>query len=362
MIKVAIIGAGIAGLSCAIELEKLGIKPAIFEQKHRVGSPFTFAPMTLNFSFKPIKDQLKELKKRYDIDIKPISKIKLLRVQGPNSEYMVQGHLGYTVLRGQEEQSAECQLARILKTPIKFECPVKPEDLLKKFDYLVIADGTGHWAKKLNIWQSLFKCWIRGATVLGRFNPREVRIWINTNYCKSGFVYLVPLSTDRASLILIASYITHGQLDHYWQTFIEQEKIFPEMINKWDMEFETGLVYPHRVGNTFFIGNSGGFVTSWIGMGLFSCVASGVEAARAIAGQGDYEKSMKFHQAVMEANATMRRLWDRLNNRNIDRFIRIIGTPPLKQVFYQSNLNLIEKTSPLLSQLLKTSEEVQYFQ
>lgn len=324
---------------------------------------FPFAPITLKFLFRPVNDQLKELKTRYDINIKPISEINLIRVQGPKSEYVVQGHLGHTILRGQAEQSVECQLADMLKTSIKFETPVKPEELIKKYDYLVIADGTGHWAKKLSIWQSAFKCWIRGTTVLGRFNPGEVRIWINTNYCKSGFAYLTPMGTDRASLILIASYITQGQLDHYWQTFIEQEKIFPELINKWDMEFETGLVYPHRVGNTFFVGNSGGFVSSWNGVGLFSCVVSGAEAARDIAGQGNYEKSTKFCQSVMEANVTMRRLWDRLDNRNMDRFIRVLGTSPIKETFYKSGINLVQKAAPILNQLIKQiPEEVKYLQ
>ena len=35
--RVAIIGAGLSGLSCALELERHGIKPDIFEKKDYVG-------------------------------------------------------------------------------------------------------------------------------------------------------------------------------------------------------------------------------------------------------------------------------------------------------------------------------------
>ena len=35
--KIAIIGAGIAGLSCALECEKLGVTADIFERNHSIG-------------------------------------------------------------------------------------------------------------------------------------------------------------------------------------------------------------------------------------------------------------------------------------------------------------------------------------
>ena len=44
MIKVAVIGAGIAGLSCAIELERHGITPVIFEKNTGRAVPFPSPP------------------------------------------------------------------------------------------------------------------------------------------------------------------------------------------------------------------------------------------------------------------------------------------------------------------------------
>lgn len=350
--KVAIVGAGIAGLSCALELERQGIKPIIFEQKHRVGSPFPFSPVLLNFLLRPVKNQLQLLEKNYGIKLKPISDISLIRVQGPNTEYTITGNHGHIVNQGQEQSSIECQLLAGLKTPIHFEQCVKIKDLLSQFDYLVVADGSKEYAKNLGIWNSKLQAWIRGATILGRFNPEEIRFWFNTSYAKSGFASLVPFNTERASLLLMVPYITQNELPNYWSTFLQQEKINPEIVMNWDIEYELGLVYPHRIGNTFLIGNSGGFVSSFLGQGVYFSIASGVEAARAIALGSSYEKKMRSLYHILERHARLRHLWDRLNNKDLDRVLTLLGSPPVKYPLFQTNLDVLHAIDPLLQFLV----------
>lgn len=346
--KVAIVGAGIAGLSCALELERHGIKPVIFEQRHRIGSPSPFAPVLFNFIFRPIKDLLKELKLQYGIQIKPISTINLLHMHGPNTKYTVTGDLGCSVLRGQADTSIESQLASRLRTPIRFEEPVKPKELLKDFDYLVIADGSKDYAKELGIWHSTFRVWTKGATILGKFDPREISFWFNTRYANSGYAYLTPLSTQRASLILNVAYGSQADLPKYWQAFLNAENLIIEETMHWDITMEQGLVFPHRVGNTFFVGNSGGFVDSWLSAGIFPCIVSGVEAARAMATGRNYEKSVKFLHNVMERQARLRHLWDGLNNRSIDWALKMMGSPAVKHPLYHTNLNVLKAIDPLI--------------
>ncbi|MEW6697426.1 MAG: NAD(P)/FAD-dependent oxidoreductase [Bacillota bacterium] len=355
--KVAIVGAGIAGLSCALELEKHGIEPVIFEKKHRLGSAFPFAPLLLNFLFRPVKDPLQALKKEFNIDIKPITDIRLLRMQGPGTEYTVGGNIGYTFLRGEDRYAVESQLAVKLKTPIRFESPAKPKDLLKKYNYVVVADGTKEYAKELGIWQSTYQSWVRGATVLGKFNPQEVRFWFNTQYAKSGFAYLVPMDTERAALLLNVPNIAQDDITRYWQAFMKKEKINPEIVMNWDIDYETGLVFPHRVGNTYFIGNSGGFVTGWLGLGIFSCMVSGVEAARSIALGSHYEKKIRFLHQIMERQARFRRLWDGFNNRNLDRALGLMGSPVFKHSLYHTNLNILKVTDPFIHLWLNRTAE-----
>ncbi|AQS58659.1 NAD(P)/FAD-dependent oxidoreductase [Desulforamulus ferrireducens] len=351
--KVAIVGAGIAGLSCALELEKQGIQPIIFEQKHRIGSPFPYSPVLLNFLLRPVKNQLQLLKKNYGIELKPISGISSIQVQGPNTRYTITGNLGHIVHQGQEQSSIESQLLAGLKSPIHFEQSVKVENLLKQFDYLVVADGSQEYAKSLGIWQSKLRAWIRGATILGHFNPEHISYWFNTSYAKSGFASLVPMSTERASLLLMVPYITQNELPNYWSSFLHREKINPENVMNWDIEYELGLVYPHRIGNTFLIGNSGGFVSSFLGQGVYFSIASGVEAARAIALGSSYEKKMRSLCHILERHARIRQLWDRLNNKDLDRVLTLLGSPPVKYPLFQTNLDVLPAIDPLLQYLVE---------
>ena len=56
--KVAIMGAGISGLSCAIILERNGIEPTIFEKRGRVGDRFINSEAMFDILNRPIKDCL----------------------------------------------------------------------------------------------------------------------------------------------------------------------------------------------------------------------------------------------------------------------------------------------------------------
>ncbi|CCO09081.1 NAD(P)/FAD-dependent oxidoreductase [Desulforamulus hydrothermalis] len=352
--KVAIVGAGLAGLACALELEKLGVQPVVFEQRHRLGSPFPFAAMLLDFIFHPVKDQLQELRNQYHINLKPIGEIRLLRLQGPRTSYNVRGHLGYILLRGQNQESIENQLASGLKTPVRFVSPVAPKDLLKDFDYIVVADGSKKYAQELGIWQSTYRAWVRGANITGKFNPREVRFWFNTGYAKSGFACMVPLGIDRAVLTLSVPQIDHQELDKYWQDFIKQEKIHADQVLKWETRSESGLVFPHRIGNTFLAGNSGGFVSGWLGFGVFSCLISGVETARAIALGQNYEKRVSFLQQIMERQARCRMFWNTLNNHNLDNIITLLGNP-ITSPLWHGNPNVTKLADHLIAFWLKNS-------
>ncbi|ABO49779.1 FAD dependent oxidoreductase [Desulforamulus reducens MI-1] len=340
--RVAIIGAGITGLACAIELEKYGIRPVIFEKNHRIGSPFPYAPLLLDFIFRPIKRPLHTLKTQYNIKLKPISDIRFMRVQGPQAQFSTGGNLGYSLLQGQEIHSIESQMASHLKTSIQFETPVKPEDILKQYDYVVVATGNKEYAHQLGIWQNTYQSWVRGATILGRFNPQEIRFWFNKNYTKGGYAYMVPMGIERATLMLSVADTTQDKLAEFWQKFIDQEKLDPEIVLLWDVAFNTGEVFPHRVGNTFFVGNSGGFVTSWLGEGTFSSIMSGIEAARSIATGCPFEKRMKEITQIMERQARFRSLWDKFDNKGIDRAIRLMGSPLIQYPLYHTNLNFFK--------------------
>jgi flavin-dependent dehydrogenase len=75
--KVAIIGAGISGLSCAFELKKYGIIPTIFEEKSKLGESLGFGAIMFHMFNRGIKDPFKFLKE-YNINLTPNSPLKAI--------------------------------------------------------------------------------------------------------------------------------------------------------------------------------------------------------------------------------------------------------------------------------------------
>jgi protoporphyrinogen oxidase len=68
--KIAIIGAGLGGLACALECEKLGVIPDVFERDESVGWPYTCIIHWLHVVHTS-KGDLYEYLKSFGFDIKP---------------------------------------------------------------------------------------------------------------------------------------------------------------------------------------------------------------------------------------------------------------------------------------------------
>lgn len=345
--NIAIIGAGVAGLACAGELERLGVKPAIFEQQFCIGSPFPLAAVWLDYLFRPAGPGLDFLLKQYHWPLPVLQELKSLTVKGPESGYTVSGRLGYSFNLGQSKDCLEMNLAAQIKSPITFNVKADAQTLSQNFDYIVVASGDNQMAKNLNIWQKTMGGWAKSAIILGQFNPQGVQFWFNPAFTKSGFAYLLPFDHTRASLVLCIPNIERGELLPFWDKFLQYEQINREIIQTSDVEFETALVYPHRVHNMFFIGNAGGFVESWTLQGTISAVASGIAAARSIVTGSDFEQETQVFSDVIARITHLRKLWDKLGREGVDRFISLLGLFPLKQAVYQSNFDVIRLATAL---------------
>ena len=79
ILKVAIIGAGVSGLSCALELEKYGIKPTIYEKNSFIGEIHPHVTAIFDVIVRHIKDpkqdMIKYFKYRLGKDIQPLNPI-----------------------------------------------------------------------------------------------------------------------------------------------------------------------------------------------------------------------------------------------------------------------------------------------
>ncbi|TYQ17975.1 UNVERIFIED_CONTAM: flavin-dependent dehydrogenase [Acetivibrio alkalicellulosi] len=341
--RVAIIGAGVAGLTCAHELEKLGITPVIFERNSFIGDQYGHISAYLNIQHRPIKDSLKYFNKHFGISITPVNTINNLTHYSPNKKTVIKGNFGYFIKRGREKDSLFSQLHSQLNKPdINFNTLADYEPLSKEFDFVVAANGTASFTKELGCWHETIKTYVKGGTILGNFDPNTLIMWINKDYCKNGYAYLTPYNEKKASLILVVSEINSNEVDHFWELFWNTENFNYTIIEEFKQEHETGYAYPHKVGNIYLAGNAGGSIDPFLGFGQLSSITMGIMAARSMVYGKDYEKLIK--KVVIRHNQwiyEMRKAYNKADNNMYDMIVTGIGLPGIKHLFYHTNFNVI---------------------
>lgn len=141
--KVAIIGAGLGGLSCAYRLEQLGFrgKIDIFEKKKAVGDGNVFMEFLSELFHRPITDFFAYIGEEYKLYLQPLHTIYHSQSFGPTTSATYEGYLGHVVVRGNHEQSLERQLEKKIESPIHCNQQVNPKQLQNQYDHVIIATG-----------------------------------------------------------------------------------------------------------------------------------------------------------------------------------------------------------------------------
>lgn len=346
--RVAIIGAGPCGLACALELERRGINPDIFERSHRVGLAVPKVGTMLQLFERPKRDQLRYLSEHFRLQLQPLAKLRKIVMRTCRRTVTVRGDLGYLIERGQSQESVEVQLSKKLHAKIKFDIQADYRTLAGEYDYVVVAEGFPIAARDLKIWETTTSSWVKSAVVLGQFDPEAATIYFNTDYAKHGYAYLAPFNRERAMLDLIVPDINRTELSDYWNKFVDKEKFHPEIIETAEMHHVSGLSKRQRVDNILLVGNGGGFTDPFIGTGLFGGMAGGVLAGRAIAEGLDYERMVRpLIERVRQLQA-FREAFNKLDNTGIDLLVRSITLPGIKQAVYNTNIDMISLIHPLL--------------
>src|SRR5690554_2475878 len=117
---VAIMGAGLSGLACAITLEKHGITPSIYENRSEVGDRFVNGEVLLNILTRPVHDCIASMSDQYGIYLKPVSSIEKMLIFSQHNNAVIDAQLGFTNIRGRHTDSFESQLSKQVKAPIQY--------------------------------------------------------------------------------------------------------------------------------------------------------------------------------------------------------------------------------------------------
>ncbi|HOB21111.1 MAG TPA: FAD-dependent oxidoreductase [Candidatus Atribacteria bacterium] len=187
--RTAIIGAGLSGLSCAIYLEKHGLRPVIFERRRLPGDRFVNGEAIFHALNRPYNDCLPYFEKEFGIALKPISVIETMTFYSENKRSDIKGNLGYTNIRGRHPDSFESQLAAQVRSDIIYNSDKTYDDLLKEFDRVVLATGDAEDACRLGNFRADLTVSLRGATVEGSFVPSNPIAWLNNSFAPQGIMY-----------------------------------------------------------------------------------------------------------------------------------------------------------------------------
>lgn len=355
--KVAIIGAGIAGLSCALALEKYGISPTIYEKNGFIGERYLNVGAILEIYHRPIKDSIEYFRRHLDIEIEPLNTVNQIIHYSPNRKSVIKGKLGYFFERSRSLVDIKIQLhSKLRNTQILFNTTGDYERLSQQNDFVVIANGETNFTEELGCWTEWLNTYTRGAIVEGSFDPHAFVVWLDKEYGKNGYAYLAPFSDKRAAIALVATDIDEFEIESYWEEFVNKENIKFEIIEGFKIRHKSGLVYPHQVGNIYFAGNAGGGLDPLFGFGIMNAIEMGVMSARSMVEGKDYEKLIK---KLVHRNLRLyqyRKGLNKLDNPDYDILVTSAGLPGIRQIVYHSPLNVVKLGASVLKPIVRRKQ------
>lgn len=356
MKKIAIIGAGLAGLACARECERLGVVPDVFERDAHVGWVWPSIMCWMNmFETRMGGDILKYLKDTNDLTIKPLSKWHSMIMKSAGQKMRVEGNLGYLIPRGsQDTYSLEWQLySDLKKTAIHFNTPVDYKELSSSYDHVVVANAKDAPARSLNLWEDRGVVFIRGAIIIGEFKTDTTTLYFNADYICHGFMRITPFSPTRAMLGYYNIGSPEEEVDRLFEMFLDREGISKfEFIYKYKLPpFTMGKVSSFQLDNILLAGRAAGLTDRLMGCGGIESILSGIMAARAIIKGLDYNTLVKPLQDHVENISSFREPVNSLDNRGFDKLLTLLKTPGIKQAVYNSGINFIDTFGGILKNL-----------
>ena len=354
--RIAIIGAGLSGLSCALEFERSGIIADIFERDHLVGWPWPTVGFWPEILLRDYGDVIKYLRENFDISIKPLIKCNNIIMKSKNQRVEINGNLGYSLSRGKEPDSVENQIKELLKiTPIQLNRPVDYKELSSKYDWVIVANGNDSIARELGLWEDKGIIQITGGVAIGSFRPDSSTVFFNTDYAGTGYGRVAPFNKTQAIVDLYAIGYEEFEVDRLFSKFLEYESLdhLEFLYRVTPNPFSTGKVTKYKVRNILLAGRAAGLTERLLGVGGVGAIISGIYAARAIIQGLDYESLMKRLAAWSENLSAYRDIVNKFDNDDFDRLLAAVGKPGIKQLVYNTHIDFVENIGKIMNTFIK---------
>lgn len=362
--EVAIMGAGLSGLCCAITLERYGITPTIFEKRNRVGDRFVNAEAMFSILNRPTKDWVPYIAENYHINLKPIEQVKKLFIHSKNEIGTIDGKIGYTNSRGRHEDSYECQLERQVKSKINFNSTYEYEELCKDFQCVILATGDGEYSSHLGNYRCDVTCTIKGVTVEGDFVKSNPHVWFNYDLLPKGYAWLIPFSEKEANLVIAyPDYPDNIKLDinNMWEKFYNSACINLDQNLKITDQFEItrymmGICDKPKIDNTYFVGNCFGTISPGLGFGQYTSILTGIYSALDICKVDTYEHLTKPLFENYNHSLSFRRFLESLTDDKIDFAVKNLDSQIISEFVDSAcsntnSIDLLKLSTPIIKLL-----------
>jgi flavin-dependent dehydrogenase len=363
---IAIMGAGLSGLACAMTLEKNGITPTIYEKRDQIGDRFVNGEVLLSVFTRPVHDCIASLSEEFGIFLKPTANIQKIELFSKNETAIIEGQLGFTNIRGRQQDSFESQLGQQVQTKINFNSEKTYEQLLHDHTHIVMATGDGEYAKQTRNYREDLTVSIKGVSVEGTFDMYSVMAWIDYDLAPYGYCFLIPFSEKEANIsIAIPDYPAKNpiNINELWERFYpkvcEQLKQKLPITDQFEInKYQIGICRSARIGNTFYVGNCFGTMMPFMGFGQYAAILSGVYAAYDLCGLGKYEELMQPLRQSYENSLVLRRAMEQLSNENLDLIMKGLQGYWGEKIFQTKTLNPLKLASYLLRPYIKLKKGV----
>lgn len=326
--RIKIAGAGISGLTAAINLVKEGFDVRVFEKAASVGSRFNddFQGLENWTGERDILDLLREINIKINFMNTPLNEVTFYSPSLDKVEFKSKKPLFYLVKRGRKDSldSALMEQALDLGVGIEFNSPMDNEDCD------IIATGP----RRIDVMAF-------GITLETELNDMAAVIF-NDRIAAKGYAYLLAVN-NKAILATVLFRDIENALGYLDRTITEFKKIYDfEIINEQKFSGYGNFLIPKSAqeNGRLYVGEAVGFQDFLAGYGMKYAFRSGYLAARSIIANEDYDKLWKeSFLSEMKSRKFSRMILEKIGNKGYEILIKNLkksdadGTEKLKKLY-----------------------------